>query len=221
MADKLSFSFLWSRPFLTGNRLLLMLFVVNFAGTVYGYIWYEGQLIHTMQTMPLWYLPFVPDSPTASLFFTLSLLYLLFDNVSSQPLQRHSSFLRGFIEAFALITSFKYGIWAVAMIALGAAQGDPVVWQDWMLTVSHLGMAAEVLLFARFYTYRKAPIAVVAIWTLWNDYMDYVKGVYPGLPEVLKDDLGRIEVFTIALSFISIAIAVAVQRLRMKETRMK
>jgi uncharacterized membrane protein YpjA len=117
------------------------------------------------------------------------------------------SVIRGIVEVFALITSIKYGVWAVAMIMAGAAQGDAVSWQDWMLTASHLGMAAEVLLFARFYTFRIVPIAIVAIWTLWNDFMDYGKGIYPWLPKVLDDDLGSIETFTLILSIVCIIIA--------------
>lgn len=190
--------------------MLWLMFLINLGGTVYGYMWYWGQLVDTFQAKPLWYLPFVPDSPTASLFFTLSVGWLLLDSrhrgTEMQP-QRIPA-LRAFIEAFALITSFKYGIWAVAMIAAGAYQGSPLVWQDWMLIGSHLGMAVEVMIYGRFYRYGLGAVALVSGWVLWNDYMDYHRGIFPYLPSVLLNDLFWIEKFTIALSLLSIGVAI-------------
>ncbi len=187
--------------------MLWMLFGVNAAGTVYGYVWYWEQIEVTVLSKPAWYLLFVPDSPTASLLFTFSLLYLFNTREENLLESSRANGLRSFIEAFALITSFKYGIWAVAMIFAGAAQGDGLVWQDWMLTASHLGMAAEALLYGRFYRYGWMSVALVAIWAVWNDFMDYHRGIFPWLPLVLEDDLGIIEAFTVILSLISIVIA--------------
>lgn len=211
MKDALGIRFFWSTAFLTSRWLLWAIFITNLAGTVYGYEWYWLQLVDTAQNMPLWYLPFVPDSPTASLFFTCSLLYLLLDrnrsNPSSLAAPARKKHLRSFVEAFALITSFKYGIWAVSMIRYDAFLGEPLVWQDWMLTVSHLGMAAEALLFARFYRFGLGAIALTAIWVFWNDFMDYQRGVFPSLPKILIPHLNGIEIFTYGLSVISISIA--------------
>lgn len=135
----------WSREFLLSRSFLWLLFLVNLGGTIYGYIWYEGQLIETFNEHALWQLVFVPDSPTASLFFTVALLYLLF------PLQRSygiSRILQYAIEGLAVVCSVKYGIWAVSMIVAGAWQGGELNWQDYMLMASHLGMAFEALLFS-------------------------------------------------------------------------
>lgn len=202
---------LWSRHFLLSRTMLWLLFAVNGLGTVYGYIWYAGQIEYTLRTMPSWLVLFVPDSPTASLFFTLAVGYLLLDQYAGRRLAQGiaSGFIRGFIEAFAVITSIKYGIWAVWMIIAGYMQGDVLVWQDWMLIVSHLGMAAEALLFARFFAYRILPVVAVALWTLSNDYVDYHMGVYPNLPQQLWDDLPWIERLTNGLSIISIVCALA------------
>jgi uncharacterized membrane protein YpjA len=208
LQQELSFSFLLSKPFLTSKVIIWTIFIVNLAGTLYGFEWYWSQMMYTITENPLWYIWFVPDSPTASLFFTLSLLYLIRDGIHTSPLVKSASALRGFVEAFALITSFKYGIWAVTMIVAGAAQGNVTGWQDWMLTASHLGMAAEALMFARFYTYRWLSILAVAVWTFWNDFMDYHRDIFPWLPNELMDDLGWIEKFTISLSVIGIGIAV-------------
>lgn len=189
---------------------LWSLYWINLLGTLYGYIWYGKQIVYTVSTMPLWLLPFVPDSPTASLFFTAALSFLIRDQArqGKPPMNRYgqSSELRGFVEAFAAVTSVKYGIWAVAMIAAGGWQGNPLGWKDWMLVGSHLGMAAEAFLFVQFFGFRLIQFGLVAFWTLLNDVMDYhFYQVYPWLPDVLQDDLGSIEWFTIALSLLSLA----------------
>ncbi|WP_231571079.1 DUF1405 domain-containing protein [Gordoniibacillus kamchatkensis] len=190
------------------NRFLLWsLFWINLLGTIYGYFWYGDQLKLTLHTEPLWYLPFVPDSPTASLFFTMSTLYLLYEGKFGWSAGKAASRIRGFIEAFALITSFKYGIWAVSMIGASAALGNALDWQDYMLSTSHLGMAAEALLFARLYRFRLVDIALVACWSFANDYMDYGKLTYPWLPDVLNERLHGVEEFTVGLSVASILTA--------------
>jgi hypothetical protein len=77
-----SLSYFFSREFLGSRFMLWSLFWINFLGTVYGYEWYWGQLTYTAVEMSPLLLPFVPDSPTASLFFTGVLLYLLRDRNS-------------------------------------------------------------------------------------------------------------------------------------------
>ncbi|WP_328699965.1 DUF1405 domain-containing protein [Chengkuizengella marina] len=184
------------------RHLLWLLFFTNFLGTIYGYYWYKNQLIYTMNEYSNWFLFVVPDSPTASLFFTISILYLLVDEYRDDS--KKNGFLRGIIEVFGLITSVKYGIWAVVMIFAAAAQGDAMVWQDWMLTVSHLGMAIEAMLFVRFFGFKLIHIIPVGIWTLFNDVVDYKYDVFPWLPAELRDDLLEIQIFTILLSILSI-----------------
>src|SRR5690606_12952204 len=84
---------------LTHKSFLTLLLIVNGAGTIYGYIWYGWQLEKTEPQ----FLIFVPDSPTASLFFSLAIIgWLLGKNFK-------------LIEALALVTLVKYGIWAVVM----------------------------------------------------------------------------------------------------------
>ncbi|GAB7053381.1 DUF1405 domain-containing protein [Paenibacillus naphthalenovorans] len=213
-------TYFFSREFLGSRQMLWTLFWVNFLGTIYGYIWYGNQLKFTAENMSPLYLPFVPDSPTASLFFTWFLLILLLRRANDKDTGRKpSGGLRSFVEAFAVITSFKYGIWAVAMIMAGAYQGDRLVWQDWMLTFSHLGMAMEVLLYYRFYRFRWMAVLFAACWVLLNDIMDYAVGIYPWLPEVLEDDLTPIASFTMLLSWASIAVALLLWRWRVRKER--
>lgn len=218
MQQGLSVSYFWSKDFLLSKKMLWAFFISNLLGTVYGYEWYWAQMVDTIADYPVWYVLFVPDSPTASLFFTLSIGFLLIDRSLDQQPNKLYRAIRGFVEAFALITSFKYGIWAVAMIWTGAWQGVPVGWDGWMLTCSHLAMAVEVLLFVRWYKYRLTAIIIVAIWTFWNDFMDYERGIFPRLPRELDDNLLTIEWFTVGLSVTGILIAVACLLIRKKRS---
>lgn len=218
MQQGLSVSYFWSKDFLLSKKMLWAFFISNLLGTVYGYEWYWAQMVDTIANYPVWYVYFVPDSPTASLFFTLSIGFLLMDrSLVRQPNKLYRA-IRGFVEAFALITSFKYGIWAVAMIWTGAWQGVPVGWDGWMLTGSHLAMAVEALLFVRWYRYRLTAIIIVAIWTFWNDFMDYERGIFPRLPRELDDNLLTIEWFTVGLSMTGILIAVVCLLIRKKRS---
>jgi len=53
-------------------------------------------------------------------------------------------------------------------------------------------------------------VATIAVWTLTNDYLDYHAMIHPWLYGPLEDDLAVIEVFTVALSFFSIGLALLV-----------
>ncbi|MDQ0088073.1 putative membrane protein YpjA [Paenibacillus anaericanus] len=195
---KLRLSYFWSRAFLSTRFMLWLFFISNLLGTVYGYIWYGGQLRETWMNQPHWLIVFVPDSPTASLFFTLALLFLLFPG----PLAKFGK-IRTLIEALAVVTSVKYGVWAVSMIFAGAHQGGDLVWQDWMLVASHLAMAVETLLFVRMFKFGTLMILSATCWTLLNDLVDYTYDVYPWLPQTLYDDVNTIKLFTVLLTVAS------------------
>ncbi|SFS80964.1 Uncharacterized membrane protein YpjA [Paenibacillus sp. BC26] len=197
-----SAGFLWSRALWTNRLFLWLMVLTNAAGTVYGYIWYGKQMEYTLQFHPFWRIVFVPDSPTASLFFTLSLLFLIFP-VLAKPNPFYIG-LRSIIEALGVVTSIKYGIWAVTMIAAGAAQGDPLEWQHYMLIVSHLAMAVEALIYIRFMVFGRFAAFLALLWLLLNDTMDYTYFIYPWLPDVLENDLPAIQSFTMGLSVVSL-----------------
>lgn len=198
----MSLSYCWGRSFLTSRPFLWLLYWCNLAGTVYGYIWYKGQLEYTLNGHPLWQVVFVPDSPTASLFFTISILFLLYP-----PRSKSLRAIRQLMEALAVVTSVKYGIWASAIIFWGVAQGGHIVWQDWMLVASHTAMAVEALLFVRFFTCKWIALGLAAVWTLLNDTMDYTFSIYPYLPKTLIDDVPRVRAFTYMLTLFSIVAA--------------
>lgn len=169
---------------------LWTLFIVNFFGTIYGFVWYKYQL---SETTP-WLRIFVPDSPTGSGLFTIVLLLFL--------LGKHFPLL----EALAGITNFKYGVWAVAVIIAGWSLGNEMKATDWMLLVSHAGMAAESLLYTRHYHLTWSAVGLAALWTLNNDFLDYVIDIHPYLPEQLVPYTGYVGLFTVVLSVISISL---------------
>lgn len=176
---------------LLGNRsVLILLLVINFLGTVYGYYWYKSQFLVT----PTIFLPFVPDSPTASLFFVFVLVAFLLGR--NWPL----------FEALALVTLIKYGIWAVVMnflVFIVAGEIDPI---GLMLMASHGAMAIQGVLYAPFYRFKFMSLAVTGIWTLHNDVIDYVFFMMPSY-HMLDQYMPQIGYFTFWLSIFSLAVA--------------
>ncbi|WP_245739855.1 DUF1405 domain-containing protein [Thermoflavimicrobium dichotomicum] len=184
---------------------LWALFIVNLLGSIYGFYWYKNQLAVT----PTHFLIFVPDSPTASSAFTIVLLLYLLNRKS--PL----------MEAFAAITLFKYGIWAVVMIVWGGILDQQpflqaLTWQHWMLVFSHLGMAAQALLYAPVYSYQLKEIGIVAGWTLLNDAMDYSFDIHPWLHPELELYQPYVAIFTVCLSLVSIFLVASLQKMQGK-----
>lgn len=177
--------------YLLGKRpILFVMFLINLFGTIYGYYWYRYQLADT----PAHFYLFVPDSPTASLFFLIVLIGFLFKR--NLPL----------IEALAIVTLFKYGIWAVIMNFLVLAVNGTLPWEGYMLIASHFGMAIQGLLYAPYYRFKARHLIVVAIWTLHNDVIDYVFGMMPRY-SVLMDYIHKIGYMTFWLSLVALGIA--------------
>lgn len=174
---------------LIDKRFLCLLFIINLAGTIYGYIWYGSQLSQTASI----FLIFVPDSPTASLFFSIFLLLFIFG--------KHLPY----IEALAVITLFKYGIWAVVMNFLTLLVEGTLNWQGYMLMASHGAMAIQGLLYMPYYQLRLRHIVFAAIWTLHNDVIDYVFEQMP-VYSSLSSYMNEIGYFTFWLSLLSIGI---------------
>lgn len=206
-AGRLALKWLQTAPAL---RLLLG---INVIGTAYGYVWYWEQLKETAAGKPPWLLPFVPDSPTASLFFSLSLLFLL---AARHPAWRPSvgrlSRVRSLVDALAVVTLFKYGVWAVAINFADGWQGGGIDALQWMLIASHAGMALEAVVYAGRLSYGRAALAAAAVWTLANDALDYGLGIHPWLYPPLLDDVPAVGAFTVFMSVVSIGLAAALRR---------
>jgi uncharacterized membrane protein YpjA len=187
-------------PLLTQLKFLLfhksfmwLLLAINVLGTIYGYIWYMWQL---KITDPI-FLIFVPDSPTASLFFSIALFGWLIN--------------RNFklIEALALITLVKYGLWAVVMNIWTQFEAGPIGFVGWMLVVSHFAMAVQALLYIPKYKFNWIHVLIAAIWTLHNDVIDYVFGQMP-IYRSLSEHTQTIGYFTFWLSIACILVAIKV-----------
>ncbi|PAE43781.1 DUF1405 domain-containing protein [Bacillus sp. 7884-1] len=179
----------WIYPLLANRSFLLLLLIINIAGTVYGYVWYGWQLKET----PAIFLIFVPDSPTASLFFVFVVAAFLFKK--NWPL----------MEALAIVTLFKYGIWAVVMnLLVFFAQGE-LDWIGVMLIFSHFAMAVQAILYSPFYRFKWWHLIVTAIWTLHNDVIDYVFFMLPRY-HMLNEVTPEIGYFTFWLSIVSVGI---------------
>lgn len=172
---------------------LWLLLIVNALGTIYGYIWYGPQLANTA---PHFYL-FVPDSPTASLFFCFALVGWL--------MGKHFKLM----EVLALITLVKYGIWAVVMNVLTFLQNGELGWMGWMLVASHGLMAVQAILYIPKYRFTYGYVVVAAIWTLHNDVIDYVFGQMP-IYRIIDTYTAQIGYFTFWLSVACILLALFV-----------
>lgn len=176
--------------YLSHKSFLWLLFIVNFFGTVYGFYWYKWQLVITE---PKFWI-FVPDSPTASLFFTLAIIgWLLNRNFK-------------LIEALALITLVKYGLWAVVMNLLTLMETGSIGAVGWMLVISHFAMAIQAILYIPNYQFGFGHIVLASIWTLHNDVIDYVFEQMP-IYSNLMIYMNQIGYFTFWLSIGCIAIA--------------
>lgn len=175
---------------------LFLLLVVNILGTLYGYYWYKGQL---MTTDPKYYI-FVPDSPTATLFFCIAIIgWLLGKNYK-------------LMEVLALITLIKYGLWAVVMNLLTYFV-EGLGWMGWMLVASHFLMAIQAVLYLPKYRFELWHIIVAAIWTLHNDVIDYLFGQMPYY-RVINQYPSEIGYFTFWLSIACILGAFIARRKR-------
>lgn len=180
----------WIYAFLANRNILILLLIINVLGTIYGYYWYGWQLEDT----PTKFLIFVPDSPTASLFFVFVLLaFLMRKNW-------------GLIESLAIVTLFKYGIWAVVMNLLVLIETGELDMVGYMLIASHLAMAIQGILYAPFFRIKLWHLIATAIWTLHNDVIDYVFFMLPRYP-ILDLYTPQIGYFTFWLSVLSIGLA--------------
>lgn len=193
----------WIYSILGNKPFLWLLLIINILGTIYGYIWYGWQLKET----PAIFLPFVPDSPTASLFFVFVLIAFLMGR--NWPL----------LEALAIITLIKYGIWAVVMNFLVLIQTSELGLAGWMLVFSHGAMAVQGMLYAPFYRIKRWHFVVAAIWTLHNDVIDYVFFMLPRY-SILDQITAQIGYFTFWLSigtlFLTYYLCLRKERIQLK-----
>ncbi|HMM19997.1 MAG TPA: DUF1405 domain-containing protein [Selenomonadales bacterium] len=152
---------------------LWSLVLVNALGTVWGILWYWEQLTET----PWYFLPVVPDSPLHAALFGFFIYWVLRDATAAlTPLQR-------FIAWAGVLGVVKYGLWTTVILSQYFwTQGVTPSAQDWMLYVSHGGMAVQGLVYASRLPKACAPAAGAVLWFIVNDVFDYLLFTHPRLP---------------------------------------
>ncbi|AMY04759.1 DUF1405 domain-containing protein [Staphylococcus condimenti] len=172
---------IYSRPF------LLFALLCNILGTIYGYIWYGSQL----KTAPWYFQIFIPDSPTASLFLCIALIFLLLGKNNS------------IIEALAFMTLIKYGVWAVVMNLILFYQYDEISINGMMLLISHGIMALEAIIFYPRFKISLFGGIISILWIFHNDLIDYVFMQFPFYP-FIDSHLELVAYIAFILSSVSI-----------------
>lgn len=174
---------------LKSKSFLWIMLIVNIIGTLYGYYWYKNQLMDA----PIEFVPFIPDSPTACLFFVITLIYFIRGKNN------------GLFESLAVVSLFKYGIWAIGMNIFFLVYNGYLPWTGYMLMVSHFSMAIQGLIYAPFYRIKLWHIVFTALFTIHNEIIDYVFQMMPtyGNLNAYYQTIGYI---TFWLSIISIGI---------------
>lgn len=147
------------------RKYIMPLVMINALGSLYGYYWYHHQLAGT----PVYSWPFVPDSPLSTTLFALALWGHLRGMNSS------------LFKAVACTASIKYGLWAVVLISHFWYTGGQVTATETMLWLSHLGMAAQGLIFLRRVRLAGPVVIITASWMALNDFVDYAYGLHPYL----------------------------------------
>lgn len=147
------------------------LFLINLAGSVYGFYWYREQLAVT----PWYYWLFTPDCPLASSYFTVMLGLWLSGRRSA------------WFEAVTYVTSVYFGVWTVVVIAQYFIVHQTFDWANFMLLASHVGLGLEGLLFLAVYRIRLGHLGIASGWILTQWYFDYYQGTNPWLqaPELI------------------------------------
>lgn len=171
------------------KRMLYFLLICNLLGTIYGYIWYGSQ----MSITPWYFIPFVPDSPTASLFLCIAILGLIVNQ--NIPI----------IEALAFVTLIKYGVWAIIMNIILFIQYDMITITGCMLILSHGIMAIEAFIFYPRFKVTMLSFFVAMGWVFHNDIIDYVFMQYP-FYDFIESHIGSIAYLAFWLSVIPLVL---------------
>ncbi len=166
---------IWLRRFLGSvardRRWWWALLVINLLGSLYGFYWYWPQLSQTPPSR--WFI--VPDSPGATFLFSIWLAFRLAGADWRSPGMQ-------VLGAVAFVSNMKYGLWTATVLPQA---GFKYGWEFEFvhLTLSHLGMWVQGLLFARHYPPGPAPAALALAWMVVQDAVDYrLWMTHPTLP---------------------------------------
>lgn len=155
---------LWHQPWRAPGW-MLVLAIINFIGSAYGYYWYREQLAEN----PFYLWPVIADSPMATTLFALALLLALW------------GWRLPVLQAVAVTTCIKYGIWAVVLISHYWYHYQQINLLESMLLLSHIGMVLQGMLFMRKLYVPLGALMLGGLWLFFNDAMDYLLNLHPYL----------------------------------------
>lgn len=153
-----------------GLRLVWVVVAANLGGTAFGFWFYRHQFAETPAVM----LPFVPDSPVATLLAACAF--------ALWALGRSNEF----VTALAFFGNLIFGLWTpwVLLVFGDASIASSGVAMHTFLVVSHLGMAVQALVLHRIAAFRLPAVAVATAWYTLNLAVDYfvpvVGAEFPG-----------------------------------------
>lgn len=175
------------------RRFILFILIANILGTIYGWYYYENQLINS----PFYFWIFIADCPNSTLFFSIALFLMIKG--------RKSDFLNFFTSA----NLTKYGIWTCFALLFHRSYFFTVNFNLYSaMFVTHTLLIVEGILFA--YATRFTKYAYLTLlWFFTNDYLDYFAGTHPYMPET---NIGVIRILTFLLSVISFVIVYALTK---------
>jgi len=159
--------------------ILFLLVIANLAGTLFGVYYYVPQLLAS----EVFFWPLIPDSPTATFLFILSLLLVAKNNFNKKK------GLKNIIYGLAFVGNIKYGIWTVFVLIEFMPQflsiNGPLMYS--FLLLSHLGMFLQAFLILPYIDYSD-NVLIAPILYLFNDLMDYSFQIHTSLPEAQSID---------------------------------
>lgn len=131
---------------------------INLVGTAFGFWFYRFQF--SIEPLVMW--PFVPDSPTATLFIAAS--------ITAWKLGHRQAWL----DALAFVGCLKLGVWTPFVLLVyfdGWSYLHPAMFN--FLFWSHLGMVVQGFVIHRYSDFRIGPVFVAVLWYGTNDIVDY------------------------------------------------
>lgn len=141
-----------------GLHLAVVVALINLAGTAFGFWYYRYQF--SIEPLAAW--PLVPDSPTATLFIALSLLFFR----AGRPNE--------YLNALAFFGCIKLGAWTPFVLLAFAADFSYLhVAMYNFLFWSHLAMVVQAFVLHRYADFPVRAVFVAVVWYGLNDVVDY------------------------------------------------
>ncbi|GAV24747.1 hypothetical protein ciss_06800 [Carboxydothermus islandicus] len=153
----------WQNP--RKKLYVFLLLLVNLFGSIWGYLWYRGQLLKE----PLIFWPLIPDSPLSTTLLTLAFFLMLFGREITG------------LTLWAGMMCFKYGFWALGILMQFWYLSGRIEPVEVMLFVSHLGMIVESIIYVKGIPVTKKAYFFSVIWLILEDVVDWGFGLHPYL----------------------------------------